>query len=388
LRNSVIPIRITHIITGLSVGGAEKVLLRLLRNMDRNGFENNVISLTDLGPLAKPLIEAGIHVTAMNFLKGSANLGPIANLASELRSRKPDLVQTWMYHADLIGSMASRLSTRAPVLWNLRQSTLDEFHSKKSTITTAVACARLSSTLPNTIVCGSEAARLVHTDLGYDATKMVLIHNGFDTELFKPSLEQRTAFRVQHNIPEEAVLIGNSSRYDPQKDHRTFLQAAARVVETTSNTQFVLCGDNITPENQELMSLIKDLDLTKYVHVLGPLPDISSFYSAIDILALSSAYGEGAPNVLGEAMSCEVPCVATDVGDSAYIIGDTGLTVPPNNPEAFANALLTLSRISKIKRVQKGQSARLRIQTEFPLQTMVQRYEDLYKRVYSQRYDF
>jgi len=381
-------IKITHIITGLSVGGAEKVLLRLLRNMDKDRFENSVISLTDLGPLAKPLIEDGIHVTAMNFLKGSANLGPIANLALELRNRKPDLVQTWMYHADLIGSMATRLSTRAPVLWNLRQSTLDEFHSKKSTITTAVACARLSSTVPNTIVCGSEAARLVHTDLGYDPTKMVVIHNGFDTEQFKPSQKKRTAFRAQYNIPQEAILIGNSSRYDPQKDHRTFLQAAARVVKEQPAAHFVLCGDNITLENQDLSSLIKDLDLTKYIHVLGPLSDICPFYSAIDVLALSSAYGEGAPNVLGEAMSCQVPCVATDVGDSAYIIGDTGLTVAPSNPEAFANTLTTLSKTPQTTRNKMGQGARLRIQNHFPLPTMGRRYEDLYKRVYSQKYDF
>ena len=381
-------IKITHIITGLSVGGAEKVLLRLLRNMDKDRFENSVISLTDLGLLAKPLIEAGIHVSAMNFLKGSANLGPMANLASELRSRKPDLVQTWMYHADLIGSMASLLSTRAPVLWNLRQSTLDEAHSKKSTITTAVACARLSSTLPNTIVCGSESARLVHTELGYDATKMVVIHNGFDTEQFKPSLKHRAAFRAQHNIPEKAFLIGNSSRYDPQKDHQTFLQAAARVIQDIPNVCFVLCGDNVTPENQDLSALLKDPGLTKYVHLLGPLSDIGPFYSAIDVLALNSAYGEGAPNVLGEAMSCQAPCVATDVGDSAYIIGDTGLIVAPSNPEAFADALITLSKTPQAKRKKMGKDARLRIQTHFPLSTMVRRYEDLYKRVYSQKYDF
>lgn len=381
-------IKITHIITGLSIGGAEKVLLRLLRNMDRDRFDNSVISLTDLGPLAKPLIEAGIHVTAINFLKGSANLSPIAKLALELRSRKPDLVQTWMYHADLIGSMAARLSTRAPVLWNLRQSTLDNIHSKKSTITTANICSRLSSTLPNTIVCGSESARLVHTDLGYDATKMVVIHNGFNTDRFKPSLEQRTAFRAQHNISDKTILIGNSSRFDPQKDHKTFLQAAARVVQDVPNAHFVLCGDNITSENHGLMTMIKDLGLSKHTHVLGPLSDIHSFYAAIDVLGLSSAYGEGAPNVLGEAMSGQVPCVATDVGDSAYICGDTGIIVPPRAPEAFANALITLTKSSQAKRKKLGQEARLRIQNKFPLSTMVRRYEDLYKRVHSQRYDF
>lgn len=381
-------IKVIHIITGLSIGGAEKVLVRLLLSMDKDRFDNNVISLTDLGPLAAPLIENGIQVKALNFLKGSTNLVPLALLISELLAHKPDLVQTWMYHADLIGSIASLLSTRVPVMWNLRQSALDEIHSKKSTVTTAKICSRVSSSLPNTIVCGSEAARLVHTKMGYDTTKMVVIQNGFDTEQYKPSLEQHVAFRTKHNIPEDAIIIGNPSRYDPQKDHLTFLQAAARVVHEIPNARFLLCGENITSENQNLMSTIKSLGLSNHIHVLGSLPNVVPFYCAIDVLALSSAYGEGAPNVLGEAMSCQVPCVSTDVGDSAHIIGDTSLIVPPHNPESLANTLITLAKASQMSRQKISHAARLRIQTNFPLATMVQRYEDLYKRVYSQRYDF
>jgi len=271
------PIRVTHIITGLSIGGAEKVLLRLLRGIDADGFQNNVISLTDMGPLSGPIAATGTNVTAMNFLKGTANAMPIARMGAELRAGKPDLVQTWMYHADLIGGISARLTTSAPVLWNLRQSTLDETHSKKSTINTANACARLSSSIPNTIVCGSQSARHVHTELGYDATKMVVLNNGFDTDKYESSDEQRTAFRATLGISDDTILIGNPSRFDPQKDHRTFLQAAARVVQNVPNANFVMCGDMITPENQELSDLIQEHGLSERVHILGILDDISHF---------------------------------------------------------------------------------------------------------------
>jgi len=382
------PIHIAHIITGLSIGGAEKVLQRLLCSMDRDAFENSVISLTDLGQIADALTKTGLQVDAMNFQKGSVNLSPMAQLGATLYGRKPDLVQTWMYHADLIGGMTAHLTTHAPVLWNLRQSTLDEKHSKASTIRTAKACAALSSSLPNTIICGSESARHVHTGLGYDATKMVVLHNGFDTDRYRRSSEQRTAFRSKIGVPSDVVLIGNPSRFDPQKDHKTFLQAAARVARDVPNAHFVLCGDHILPNNSELMSLIEELGLSKRTNVLGVLDDITHFYSGIDILALSSAYGEGAPNVVGEAMSAEIPCVATNVGDSAYIIGDTGLIVPPRDGQAFADALVSLSREAEETRRNRGLAARARIVHYFPLATMVQRYEGLYRRTYSQSYDF
>ena len=356
--------------------------------MDRDRFVNSVVSLTDRGPLSDPLCTIGINVSAMNFLKGKVNLRPIAQLGENLRANKPDLVQTWMYHADLIGGIAARLVTHAPVLWNLRQTTLHETHSKRSTINTAKACARLSFSLPNAIVCGSESARLVHTELGYDASKMVVVHNGFDTDQFKHIPAQRQAFRAQLGIPDEAFLIGNPSRFDPQKDHQTFLQAAAYVAKKNPHAQFVLCGENITQDNSQLSATIHSLGLSDRVHILGTLKDINPFYSAIDILALSSAYGEGAPNVIGEAMSAKVPCVATDIGDSAYLIGDTGLTVPPYDAQAFADALVSLSREPHDALLRRGLAARTRIKQYFPLATMVQRYEDLYRRVYSQGYDF
>lgn len=382
------PIRITHIITGLSIGGAEKVLLRLLRGMDTDGFENSVVSLTDMGPLSNAIAATGANVSAMNFLKGTANVMPVVHLGTRLRTHKPDLVQTWMYHADLIGGLAARLTTNAPVLWNLRQSTLDETHSKKSTINMAKACVRLSSSIPSTIVCGSQSARHVHTDLGYDTTNMVVLNNGFDTDMYKPSHELRAAFRAKLGVSDDTILIGNPSRFDPQKDHLTFLQAAARVAQNVPNANFILCGDMVFPENQELLASIQQLGLSERVHILGTFDDIRPFYSGIDILMLSSAYGEGTPNVIGEAMSAEVPCVATDVGDSAYLIGGTGMIVPPRDVQALANTLESLSRESSDARRTKGQAARARIKRYFPLATMVQRYEDLYRRVYSQRYDF
>lgn len=381
------PIRVTHIITGLSIGGAEKVLLRLLDTMDREGFDNRVISLTDLGPLSDGMRATGAHVSAMQFLKGRSNLAPLARLRAELRLQKPDLVQTWMYHADLIGGVMARASINAPVVWNLRQSTLDPRHSKKSTINTSKACAYLSSRVPHTIVCGSQAACEVHSKLGYDASKMLILRNGFNTQKYVPLADQRSAFRAQLNLPDDAILIGNPSRYDPQKDHQTFLQAATRVADEVANAHFVLCGDQITAQNDELMAALTKLGLCERVHLLGSLDAIIPYYAALDMLVLSSAYGEGAPNVLGEAMSMEIPCIATDIGDSADIVGDTGFIVPPREADALARAMVNLAQDPGARRA-RGQAARTRIEHFFPLATMVDRYEELYRRVYSQHYDF
>ncbi len=382
------PIRITHIITGLEIGGAEKVLTRLLSDMDSDMFENRVISLTGLGPLGQQIEEAGIKVTAMEFIKNEYNLSPLVRLSLALHAYTPHIVQTWMYHADLIGGVAAQLSTHAPVLWNLRQSTLDKINSKRTTINTARICSKLSHMVPNTIVCGSEAARIIHTEMGYDSQKMVVIQNGFDTASFAPSHEKRTAFRSGLGLEDDTILIGNPSRFDPQKDHLTFIAAAAKVAEKNTNVRFVLCGDQITPDNTQLMTWLRDHSLESRTHVLGLLENIAEFYAAMDIVALSSAYGEGAPNVLGESMASGTPCVATDVGDSSAIIGNTGIATPSRNPDAFAEALIALASETHEQRHKRGEAARAHIKNTFPLDTMVQRYQDLYHRVYSQRYDF
>ena len=213
---------------------------------------------------------------------------------------------------------------------------------------------------------------------------MVVIPNGFDLNLFKPDLEGRTLVRQELRIPEDTMLIGMVGRFDPQKDHYNFIKAAALLQKEIPDVQFLLCGDDITWENQKLSKWIDETGFHGYFHLLGRRSDISRIMTALDIA--SSSYGEGFPNVVGEAMSCGVPCVVTDVGDSALIVGDTGIVVPPKDPNALALAWKKLIEIGKDKRQKLGHNARLRIRENFNLPSVVRRYEELYKDVWHSRF--
>jgi len=379
-------IRITHVITGLSTGGAENVLGQLVARMDCGAFSNSVVSLTDLGPVARSIEHARVPVSAAGFPKTRFRLTPGAKLVSDLHRSKPDIVQTWMYHADLMGGIAARLFAGVPVIWNLRQSTFDPQSSKKTTIRSAKLCARLSNRMPHAIVCGSYAACESHIQFGYRPDRMVVLANGFDTEKFVPNTECRSVLLRELGLDDDVFLVGLVARFDPQKDHASFFAAAAEAARHMPRVRFVLCGDGIDDQNPNLRAFANERGLGSRVRLLGPRDGLSSFYPALDVLALSSAYGEGAPNVLGEAMSCGVPCVTTDVGDSAAMVGETGMVVPPRDPAALADALRRIATMPDAERRRLGEKARSRVVEHYPIGLMVERYEDLYRRVYSQRY--
>lgn len=381
-------IRITHVITGLSTGGAENVLSQLVSRMDRETFENSVVSLVDFGPVARTIAEAEIPVSTAGFPKTGFQIGPIIKLVREVRRSAPHIVQTWMYHGDLIGGIAARVFTGVPVIWNLRQSNFDPIVSKKSTVGIAKFCARLSRTLPSAIVCGSNAAYDCHIRFGYSPDQMVVLPNGFDTERFKPDPQCRAALQKELGLEDDDFIVGLVARFDPQKDHTTFLAAAARLAGQMPNAKFVLCGERIDQDNGDLRTLIDGHGLGGRVHLLGLRNRMESFYPALDVLALSSAYGEGAPNVLGEAMSCGIPCVTTDIGDSASIVDQCGEVVSNRDPEALAAALRRMAEMPEADRRRIGAKARSRIVEAYPMDLVVERYAALYRRVFSQRYSF
>jgi glycosyltransferase involved in cell wall biosynthesis len=378
-------IRVTHIITGLSAGGAEIVLSRLVARMDRDGFSSRVISLTDLGFVAREIEDVAVQVSAIGFSTIPFQT-PFPRLVKEIRQSKPHIVQTWMYHADLIGGILTHLFAGVPVIWNLRQSNFHPEDSKRTTILSAKLCAWLSNQLPHAIVCGSHAAYSSHIKLGYKPDRMVVLPNGFDTAVFRPEPRYRSALLEALGLDEDAFVVGMAARFHRQKDHATFFAAAGQVACRVPQARFVLCGEGVDEQNGDLRTLIEAHGLGGRIHLLGLRNGLASFYPALDVLVLSSAYGEGAPNVVGEAMSCAVPCVATDVGDSALMVGPTGIVVPPRNADALAGGLLRLANMPEIERRKLGEAARSRNVNEFPLDLGVDRYEELYRRVFSQRY--
>ena len=369
--------KIIHIISSLSTGGAEMMLYKLISRMDSTNFVPEVVSLTDIGPVGRRIEGLGVPVRCLGMSRGCLSPTKFLKFVQWLRSGRPELIQTWMYHADLIGSIAAFVSGRIPVAWNIRQTNLSPEFNKRSTIWTARLCARLSCRLPSRIICNSHVSCAAHVDFGYDKDKMVVIPNGFDLDLFKPDPAMRNSMRKEFGLPDHAILIGLVARFDPQKDHHNFIQAASLLSAIRPDVYFVFCGQHITKENSLLTGWISNKGLDDKCTLLGERHDIPKINSALDI-ACSASIGEGFPNVIGEAMACGVPCAVTDVGDSALIVGDTGRVVPAENHVALAAALAELVDMGPLERARLGERARSRIEEHFSLSAVTARYENLY----------
>jgi glycosyltransferase involved in cell wall biosynthesis len=374
------PLSVCFVITNLDCGGAEAMLLRLLSQLDRNRFTVQVISLVGIGHIGKKIQALGIPVRALGMHPGRPSLNALLQLVRWLRQDQPDLIQTWMYHADLMGGIAARLAGGGvPLVWGIRQSNLGPEGNGRFTVLTVKACAWLSRWMPDRIVCCSEASRQVHAALGYSADKMIMIPNGYDGTVFRPNSAASESVRKELQIPGGASVIGMVARFHPQKDHDNFIQAAGLLHKKNPNVYFVLCGYGVDWENRQLSRWIEDAGIRGQVYLLGQRDDIPHLTAALDIATLSSSYGEGFPNVVSEAMSCEVPCVVTDVGDAALIVGETGIVISPRNPATLAEAWQTMLDLGREGRMRLGKAARQRIKEEFDLPKIVARYEKLFE---------
>jgi glycosyltransferase involved in cell wall biosynthesis len=311
--------------------------------------------------------------------KGIPNPIYVLRLARRLREERPHLVQTWLYHADLLGGLAAKLAGGIPAVWNIRHSTLDR-HEKRRLFWTVRTCAGASHYLPQHIICCSQASRREHVAVGYAAEKMSVIPNGSDVESFKPDSQARHLVRQELRIPDAAPLIGFMARFHPQKDHRTFIDAAARLHRDRPDAHFLLCGEEITEANRVLMSWIEGTGAPQCFHLLGLRMDIPRLTASLDIATSASAFGEGFPNVIIEAMACEVVCVVTDVGDSAAIVGESGYVVPIRNAQALYQAWTRVIDAPPEVRQQLGRAARRRVREHFNLPDIVTRYEEVFER--------
>ncbi len=371
--------KIVHIITGLNTGGAEVMLRELLRHCPRPEFDSQVISLTDIGPIGQSIRDLGFKVSSLRMRPQLPDPGALWRLSRRLKRLKPDVVQTWLYHGDLIGGLAARLAGIDALAWGIHISQLDAPQSKKSTLATVKAGALLSPFVPKRIVCCAQSALELHERIGYDARKMQVIPNGFDLREFKPDAAARASVRSELNVPLDAALVGLIGRFHPQKDHENFLRAARIVAQSNAQTRFVLIGAGSQWSNVELSGRIESAGLKARFHLLGRRDDMPRLSAALDILALSSSYGEAFPLVVGQAMACEVPCAVTDVGDSADLVGDTGRVVAPRDPQALAQAISELLDLGLEGRRELGKRARRRIEERFLIQSVAARYHELYR---------
>ncbi len=375
--------KVAHIITGLSTGGAEMMLLKVLSGIDRSRFDSVVVSLRKRGAVVEKLETLGVKVYCLDIKRGRISPAGFIRLVMLLRKLKPDIIQGWMYHGNLAAQLSAfLLPRRIPVLWNIRGSHTDLSVEKSLTAFTIWLGARLSR-LPVSIVNNSRSSALDHQrKLGYRSDRWVIIPNGFDTDFFFPSPDARARFRLELGLPGNAFLIGQVGRYHPVKDHDTFLVAASDLLKAHPEVHFVMVGDGMESSNTELMKKIKAARLADSTNLLGKRNDMSYLTAAFDIASSSSA-AEGFPNVIGEAMACGVPCVVTDVGDSGYIVGNTGKVVPVRNPVAMADAWRGLIEMTREERLALGMAARHRVIENFSLGMVVRQYEHLYEEVHS-----
>ena len=371
--------RIGFIITGLSTGGAEMMLLKVLERLDRQRFSPHVISLTTLGELGPRIAALGIPVEAVGMKSGLPSPSGFFRLVRILKRANPDVVHTWMYHADLLGGLAARLAGISAIGWCIRNSNLDKDKTKFSIRAVMGLCSSVSNWLPSRILSCSENARQVHVRCGYAAEKMVVVPNGFDLSRFKPDDDARKKVRTELGIDVGAPLVGLIGRFDPQKNHAGFFEAAGLLHRHLPQVHFVLAGQGIDESNAALTQAISQAGVIANTHLLGLRNDMPALMAALDVLASSSSYGEAFPNVLGEAMACGVPCVVTDVGDSAYIVGDTGQVVAPADMAGLATAMKSVLTRSAVERRSLGEQARARVVENFDIVQVVKRYEAFYE---------
>ena len=371
--------KVVHIITGLGDGGAEHALFKICKYDVSN--KHFVISLKGPGKYFSLLNKLGIKVYCLNV--NFFSIIKFISLIKLLRFLKPDIVQTWLVHADFIGGIAARLAGIKNILWNIRYSNIEMGKAKLTTVIIIKILSVLSYLIPKFIITVSKKAKKIYEKIGYNKKIIKFIPNGYDLSILKINKHQKIKFKKKIKIKKNIPLIGKVARYDPQKDHLNFLDALSLIRSKNINFFCVLIGFNIDKKNINLISDIKRLKLTKHVKLLGQNDNISEVMNGLDLHILSSSYGEGFPNVVAESMACGTPCVVTDVGDSALVVGKTGWIVPPKNPaklaKAVENALLEKGRNKGKKRCKK---ARLRIKQNFSIGNMIKLYDKGWNRVY------
>jgi glycosyltransferase involved in cell wall biosynthesis len=373
--------KIVHIIVGLNNGGAEMMLYKLLKYIDKEKYECSVISMMDKGVMKERIEKLGIPVYCLNMKRGVPSIQAIVKSLRLCKDK--DIIQTWMYHANLLGCLVGKILNKK-IIWGIHHSNLEKDKNKKSTLIIAKINSYLSKWIDNIVSC-SNTAKEIHIKYGYKKEKIVVIPNGFEIEEFNYLDKARNILEKEFLVLKDKIIFSLVARYDILKDHKTCIEAM-KIIKERYNKNFILllCGTNINKNNQELVRMIEENKLEENILLLDRRDDIPIIMSATDIY-ISSSSGEGFPNVIGEAMACETPCVVTDVGDSAYIVGNTGKIVDRCNPKQLAEAIIEL--LTEVNKDFKSKECRKRIEENFEINNIVKRYEKIYNKILDKKED-
>jgi glycosyltransferase involved in cell wall biosynthesis len=374
------PLHVVHIISGLGHGGAETVLHRLATAPTQQDC-HTVVSMGDDGVFGPQLQAAGITVHALNMKTPAGAVQGLFRMYRLLCQLRPDVVQTWMYHADLVGGLVARLAGIKAVAWGIRNSGADLHRSSRSARAIAWVCARLSGVIPTLVVSCAENAARRHQEWGYRADRMLVIPNGYDLSCWQPDPLARADVRAQWGWAQDVVAVGSVARWNPLKDHANLLAAFAESAGRDPSLRCVLIGHGMDEANHELMALIARHGLDGKVQLLGRRDDVPSLMNGLDIHVLSSR-AEGFPNVVAEAMATGVACVVTDVGDAARIVGESGWVVPPQDAPRLSLAIdQAASLMGSAHMAQRLREGRERVSQLFSIEAMVDNYQVAWRRL-------
>ena len=370
--------RILHIISGLKRGGAETQLFRICKFDQDN--DHIVVSLSNKEGYGDILEKLNVSVYALNFSSGRINISGLIKLYRIMKQLKPDVVQTWMNHADLIGGIIARIAGIKNIFWGVHQTILIKGKSKASTIMIVKLNAFLSYLIPNKIIYCAEKSREVHELIGFKKSKGVVIQNGYDINIFHQNDSLAKDFRDKLKIPQDAFIIGHVASYDPLKGQDTLIKSLSSLLKRKIKFIAILVGTNLDHLNYDLVTSLKDNGLSDNVYLLGIRDDILSIMNAIDLFLLSSI-SEAFPNVLNEAMLCGTPCLTTNVGDAALIVDKTGWIVEPRDSTGMADACVhALNEKEKNSEHWKNrkESCRKRIIENFSFEKMINKYKEIW----------
>jgi glycosyltransferase involved in cell wall biosynthesis len=339
------------------VGGAERQVCVLARALHQKGYKVTVGLFYSGGALEEKLRSDGVSVYALDKKSRWDLIGWFWRYLKAIRDINPDVIYSFLTTSNIV-AITGRLFIRNPVVWGIRASNVDFGNYDWLAKLTAWVEKKLSCFV-KTIIFNANFSRQYHQSLGYQLNNAVVIPNGIDTNIFKPDSDaNKHKIRAQLKIPKEAIVVGMLARVDPMKDYETFL-AAVRVLSVSHpNLYFIAAGaeTDTAPWHSLPSQFLR----------LGRWEDVPELLNALDVMVLSSSYGEGFPNVIGEAMACGIPTIATDVGDARYIIGDLGICIPTRNEKALIEAIETM-----LQQVPSKEAIRNRIITHFGLAQMV-----------------
>lgn len=372
--------RVLHVVTGgLGRGGAENNLLKIIESTGKD-IEHFVVTLQLMPEYVEEFSSLGIDLHCLyikNPLKFVSNL---PSLLSEIRKFRPDVLQSWLYHSDLVGSILAYLAGIDKIYWGIRHSNLTPGTIKDRTIKIVKICAKLSRWVPRRIVSCSRRAVVTHIEIGYDASKFIVIPNGYNLSRYFPDSASRDRLRSEWGIASGVSLLGMVARFDLQKDHKNLVLALKELKSADVVFHCVLVGTGMDTSNLVLQKLLEEAGVTDFVSLLGRRIDIPDVMNALDLHVLSSL-GEAFPNVLAEAMACGTPCVTTDVGDAAYIVGDTGWVVPAQDSKSLAQAIQSALAVRADTNAWqlRQRAVRRRIEDNFTIERVVKAYDALWR---------